>query len=107
MRNRRTNEPFSEALPELLRERDLSLRALAKRVGVGNDHLSRILSGARGKKPTSELIARISLALGLAEDYFPETRTAFVAHNIGRDPVLRDKVYDQLRRLLHRDEASI
>jgi hypothetical protein len=67
-------------------------------IEVGDDHLSRVLRGARGKKPTPDLIRNVSSALGLPDDYFPEARTAFVAEHIGDDPIFRDNVYDELRR---------
>lgn len=76
----------------------MSLRALAQMVGVGNDHLSRALRGARGKSPSADLVRRVSIALGLPADFFPEARAAFVAKRLSEDPVLRDKVYDQLQR---------
>lgn len=78
MATRRTSTAFTEALPELLREREMSLRSLAQMVGVGNDHLSRVLRGARGKSP-SDLVRRVSRALNLPADFFPEARAAFVA----------------------------
>jgi transcriptional regulator with XRE-family HTH domain len=97
MQTPRTQRPFAEELPDLLRERDLSLRALAKAVGVGDDHLSRVLRGARSKRVTGELASRVAVALGLPDDYFPETRQQFIATNITRHPVLLDRVYDELR----------
>ena len=83
------HEPNARSLrnyPNLLRERDLSLRTLARMVGVGDDHLSRVLRGARSKRVTGELASRVALALGLPDDYFPETRLEFIASNLARSP---------------------
>ena len=100
MAKNRTAVAFTEALPQLLRERELSLRALAQIVGVGDDHLSRVITGARDKRPTVNLIRRVSAALKLPEDFFPEARMAFVVEALAADPVIRDRVYDQLQRQL-------
>ena len=98
MSKRRTARPFTEELPDLLRERDLSIRTLAQMVNVGDDHLSRVMRTARGKKPTGELTRRVAVALDLPEDYFLEARLTFVAEHLGSHPQLLDKVYDQLRK---------
>jgi Helix-turn-helix. len=97
MAKKRTTRPFSEELPLLLQDRGLSLRALARMVGVGDDHLSRVRSGARDKKATGELTQRVAVALDLPEDYFPEARLAFLVERLSNDPELRDKIYDRLR----------
>jgi transcriptional regulator with XRE-family HTH domain len=90
--------PFKEELPHLLRERELSLRALARMVDVGGDHLSRVLRGDRGKRATGELTRRVAIALGLPEDYFPEARLDYAVEHLVEHPTLRDRVYDQLRK---------
>jgi transcriptional regulator with XRE-family HTH domain len=97
MRGPRTQRTFAEELPDLLRERDLSLRTLARMVGVGDDHLSRVLRGARSKRVTGELASRVAVALNLPDDYFPETRLAYIVSNLADHPGLRDQIYDQLR----------
>lgn len=98
MRSRRTTRPFAQELPDLLQEQELSLRALARIVGVGDDHLSRVLRGDRNKRATGELTRRVAVALGLSEDYFPEARMEFIVEHLGEHSVLRDRVYDQLRK---------
>src|SRR5947208_1791487 len=87
---KRTTRPFTEELPDLLEERELSLRALARMVDVGGDHLSRVLRGDRAKKATGELTRRVAVALGLPEDYFPEARLEFIVERLGDHPVQRD-----------------
>ncbi len=76
----------------------MSLRALARKVGVGDDHLSRVLRGARDKRATGDLTRRVARALDLPEDYFPEARLEFLIAHLDQHPLLRDKIYDQLRR---------
>jgi transcriptional regulator with XRE-family HTH domain len=93
---------FAEALPELLAERKLSLRALAQEVG-GLDHsyLSRML---RGSVPVHVGHAeRIARYLELPPDYFPEIREGRVLDAVKADPKLRDKVY---RRYLQKKRHS-
>jgi transcriptional regulator with XRE-family HTH domain len=94
----RTSRSFGEELPELLKARGLSLRALARTVGVGDDHLSRVVRGARSKRATGELTRRVAVALKLPEDYFAEFRESFVIDEVHRDPNLRDSLYDGLRK---------
>jgi transcriptional regulator with XRE-family HTH domain len=65
---KRSTRPCAEELPELLRERSLSLRALAGMFGVGDDHLSRVVRGARGTRVSADLTRRVTKALNLAED---------------------------------------
>jgi len=71
---------FRATVPRLLRERRMSLRALARAVGVDVAHLSRTLrAGAR--PPTAALTERVAAALDLPPHYFPE---------------LTDRVFDTL-----------
>jgi hypothetical protein len=98
MARSRTTRPFAEELPSLLAERSLSIRALGRMVGVGGDHLSRVLRGDRGQSATGRLTSRVALALSLPDDYFPEARIDFIIERINSDPVERDSIYDQLRR---------
>jgi transcriptional regulator with XRE-family HTH domain len=94
-----TSRPFTKELPRLLKERGLTLRALARDVG-GIDHayLSRML---RGQLPVNvQHVRRIARALGLSEDYFPEVREAAVVDAVRRRPKLRDEIYfERVRRL--------
>jgi hypothetical protein len=50
--------PFVEEVPRLLRERGLSIRALAREVGVTDGHLSRVLRRVNYKTPGPELARR-------------------------------------------------
>ena len=93
----RTNEPFVEVLPRLLEERGLSLRAIARQVGVTDAHLSRVLRGANYKTVSPRLAARIGDALGLGADFFPEAREGYVIEEIRSDADLRDEIFDWLQ----------
>ncbi|MGH9299088.1 MAG: helix-turn-helix domain-containing protein [Acidimicrobiales bacterium] len=94
----RTSKPFEEEVPALLEERGISLRALGRAAGVGDDHLSRVIRGARGKRATPGLARRVALALDLPEDYFVEARLDFVIEQLADRTELLDEVYDLVRR---------
>jgi transcriptional regulator with XRE-family HTH domain len=94
----RSQEPFVEELPRLLKQRKMSLRALAREAGVSAGHLSRVLRREAYKTPSAELTARVATALGLPKDYFPEFREAFVLRRVREDTVLRDRLYRRLAR---------
>ncbi|MHB8642346.1 MAG: helix-turn-helix domain-containing protein [Gaiellaceae bacterium] len=98
MERKRTDHPFVEEVPRLLEERDLSIRALARRAAVTDAHLSRVLRQVNYKTPSADLARRIAIALDLPEDYFPEFREAFVIDEVRRDPRLREQLYARLRR---------
>jgi transcriptional regulator with XRE-family HTH domain len=101
----RTTKSFVDELPDLLKERKLSLRALARMVNVGDDHLSRVLRGARAKKPTADLARRVAVALDLPEDYFPEVRLDYVVQELTVRHVVLDRVYDELRHATRQKPA--
>ena len=84
-------------MPRLLRDRGMSLRALARQVGISDSHLSRVLRRADYKKASPELTARVAVALQLPEDYFPEFREAYVLDRVKSDSKLRNDLYAQLR----------
>ncbi|HMS71523.1 MAG TPA: hypothetical protein PKB03_00680 [Baekduia sp.] len=85
--------PVHETLPSLLRERRLSIRALARDIEVHPSHLSRVMRQSTGKRVSGQLATRIALALGLRHDYFPEARLDAVERAVRNDPILRDGVY--------------
>ena len=92
-----TEQPFVEELPRLLAAREMSLRALARQVGVTDAHLSRVLRRVGYKTPSGELAGRVAEALGLPIDYFSEYREAFVITKIKSDTRLRNELYKRLR----------
>ncbi len=93
MRPALTDRPFVDEVPRLLGERGLSIRALAREVGVTDGHLSRVLRRVNYKTPGPELARRVAVALGLPPDYFPEYRKGFVLERIRTDAVLCDELY--------------
>ena len=88
--------PFTEEVPDLLAERGMSLRALARAAGVDHGHLSRVLRREAYKTPSSELTARVAEAFDLPHDYFPEFREGFVLERIREDEALRERLYRRL-----------
>ena len=98
----RTERPFIEELPNLLNQRRLSLRALAREAKVTDAHLSRLLRGIGYRtKPSANLAHRVALALALPPDYFREYREAIVIEQVKRDPRLREELYDRLTKRKH------
>jgi transcriptional regulator with XRE-family HTH domain len=93
----RTNRPFAEEVPRLLREHGKSIRGLAKEVNVANSFLSRALRGAQYKSPSGALAERVAVAFGKERDFFPEAREDFVIGEIRNDAELRDELYDRLQ----------
>ena len=95
---RRTSSPLADELPRLLKDRRLTLRGLARIVGVDHGHLSRMLRHHRGQRPSADLAERIAEALDLPRSFFPEAREALVVEEVRRDGNLRDELYDRLTR---------
>ena len=92
-----TTAPVAQSLAELLAARpDLSVRALAKMVGVSPSHLSRVIRCADGKRPSLDLLQRLARALGVPTDYFIEIRTAAVIAVLKTDSDLTDNLYGKL-----------
>ena len=94
----RTDARFSDEVPRLLKERQMSLRSLARASGVTSAHLSRVLRGVNYKSASGDLARRVANALDLPDDYFPEFREAFVIERLKEDPSLRDHLYARLSR---------
>lgn len=96
MRRKWTERSFTEEVPRLLDEREMSIRALAREVGVTDAHLSRVLRRVAYKTASADLARRVALALDLPPDYFPEYREGVVIERIKKDSGLRDRLYVQL-----------
>lgn len=96
--NGRATEPLPDVLPDLLAERQLSLRGLANRCQVDVGFLSRVLRHEDGKVANSDLAARVAKALDLPGDFFIETRRAQVVERLNEDPELVDRIYARLHR---------
>jgi transcriptional regulator with XRE-family HTH domain len=93
---RQTNRPLAEELPNLLRDKRMSLRRLATAAHVDHGHLSRVLRRQRGKTAGPDLARRVAEALDLPADFFPEYREWVVIERIQADPSLRDELYRKL-----------
>jgi len=76
----------------------MSLRGLARKVGVTDSHLSRVLRRVRYQTPSADLARRVAVALDLPPDYFPEYREGFVIDQVKKRPRTRDRLYEELRR---------
>lgn len=94
----RTDRPYAEEVPRLLKERGMSIRALARIVGVTDAHLSRVLRHADYKRASGALAVRTAVAFGLSEAYFPEAREDAVIAAIKQSARLRDDLFDDLQR---------
>lgn len=79
-----------------MRAHAFSINRLAAMVGVSQSHLSRAVRRADGKSVSGELAGRIAIAMGLPEDWFPETRRDRVLERVRSDPALCDRLYDEL-----------
>jgi transcriptional regulator with XRE-family HTH domain len=86
--------PLREELPRILSEQGVSIRELARRVGISDAHLSRVLAGR--KTTSADLARRIEDALGLRAGFFIEDREGAVIDAIKADPALRDRLYRRL-----------
>ena len=95
---RLSQREFVVEFSELLVERGVSLRSVARDAGVDPTFLSRAVRGVNGKSPSVELIGRVSVALGLPEDYWPEVRLAVVVRALESDSVLREDLYRRVTR---------
>ena len=79
-----------------MRERGVSVRAIAERADVSHSHLSRALRPGTAKTASPELIAAVAVALDLPEDYFPEVRHARVTAALRQRPDALNRLYDGL-----------
>ena len=102
MPSRRTNKPFADEVPRLLKERGWSIRRLALEAGVERSYLWKVIRRRNYKTPSLRMAESVAVALGLPPDYFPEYRERIVIDHVKRDPKARDEVFD---RLLKEPEA--
>jgi transcriptional regulator with XRE-family HTH domain len=95
-RAQRTQESYRDELPRLLAERGISYRKFAQAIGVTQSYLSRTLNAER--TPSTRIIEAAAVQLGLPKDYFPEYREHVAVEALKRDGVLRDSIYDSVKR---------
>ena len=96
MPSRRTNTPFADEVPRLLKERGWSIRRLALEAGVERGYLWKVIRRRGYKTPSVRMAESVARALGLPSDYFPEYRERIVIDRVKRDPKARDDVFDSL-----------
>jgi transcriptional regulator with XRE-family HTH domain len=90
--------PIADLLPQLLKERSLSLRGLAATVGVDPTFLSRAVRGTRSKRLNADLLVSVARALELPPDYFVEFRELVAIYEIKANPKIRDQVFEKAAR---------
>jgi transcriptional regulator with XRE-family HTH domain len=91
-----TAEPFAVEARRLMDERRITLRGLAAEAGVDKGYLSRALRGH--EKASPDLIRRVTAALDLPKDYFPEARQAWMRDLIDDSPAAAATLYDAINR---------
>ena len=98
----RTDEPIGRWLPRLASEHGYSLRQLADAIGVDQSYLSRIKSAdttnRQWRPPSLHVLEQLAQVFDLEPDYFPEYRRRAVEEAIAKDPKLRDRLFDTMRR---------
>lgn len=96
MPSSRTNTPFADEVPRLLKERGWSIRRLALEAGVERGYLWKVIHRRRHKTPSARMAESVAAALGLPPDYFPEYRESIVIDSVKRDSKARDEAFDRL-----------
>lgn len=79
-----TDLPFGEAVAELLKVREMSMRALARKLGLSSGYLSDVLKGLHQMPP--QTMDRVAVALGVVPTYFRERRALKVLDVLLDDP---------------------
>lgn len=75
----------------------MSLRELARRVGISDGHLSRALRHERRRRVGGALAQQIARELDLDPHYFREARFDYVIERLRENGVLLDEVYERVR----------
>jgi transcriptional regulator with XRE-family HTH domain len=88
-----SEQPFRDAVEELLLARGWSQRELAATVGVDPAHVSRLLKRGSRLRATPELMTRVARAFGVQPEYFAEYREWCVLEAIRRNPSLRERLF--------------
>ena len=94
----RTRRPAKEVLPRLLAEHKppISRNKLSRLLDISLGHVSRACSPNHHERFSGEALARVAAVLDLPEDYFLESRYAYVAQRMAEDNSICDKLYDLL-----------
>ena len=97
-----TTKSFGPAAVAIMQTRQVGVRCLARAAGVSAGHMSRVLREADGKRPSPDLIERVTEILDLPEGYFVEQRCVRIVGLLEADPGL----VDQLGAAISRAESS-
>ena len=107
---RESSERFSDALTELMRERNLTYRQLAYKTHLSAGYLNHLSKGNRAVPP-DDAIRTLARALRVRPDYFLEFRQRRLAALLEQRTTLLDYVYavtvlrepvvEELVQLLH------
>lgn len=92
----RTDQVIAEVLPEMLRDRGTSLRALAAAIDISPSHLSRALRGEEGKHLSLEAFEAIAAELEVAPSFFREYRIELAVVGVRARVELANLVFDKL-----------
>lgn len=79
-----TDLPFGEAVTELLKAREMSMRALARALDMSSGHLTNVLKGRHQMR--TDAMNRVADALGVPHTYFRERRALKVLDVLLDDP---------------------
>lgn len=82
-------------MAEVMRVREITVRQLARSAGASPSHVSRVLRGAQGKRPSLALLERLAEALSVPPDFFMEVRRSRAFAELERDSTLVDEVLDR------------
>jgi transcriptional regulator with XRE-family HTH domain len=88
-----SRQRFGPTLKALLDARAMSLRELAERLGLSHAHLSRVGREVGGRRPSVDLMLRISRVLRVDPATFYEFRLDAVIQRLDGEPETVDRLY--------------
>jgi transcriptional regulator with XRE-family HTH domain len=90
----KANRPFAEELEVVMARRGVGQRELARRLGVSQAHISRIL--ANKMTASQRLIRNVERALEVPDDYFVESQLDHIASVLRTKAALRLEVLEMV-----------
>jgi transcriptional regulator with XRE-family HTH domain len=94
-RRRFSEEPFGPTIERLMTESGTTYRALAERTDLSAGYLNHLVHGNR-PVPSSDVIERLALALGVEGEHFREYRLRVITERLEAMPELIDRLYKRL-----------
>jgi transcriptional regulator with XRE-family HTH domain len=94
-RRRYSDEHFGPTIERLMVETGETYRGLAEKASLSAGYLNHIVHGNR-PVPSSDVIARIAEALGVAPEHFREYRIRVITEKLESMPELIDRLYKRL-----------